>query len=555
MDNIYYYPISSTSLASIFSQACILPACLYPNRPRDLQSEYEEVILLTDNFGCKEADCCLQVILTNKEKESLISVSNGFFYYEEALPISRVKKIYFTKVEQISRTISNIILSTAFIPNHIIEYGSIKFADISCRNVMPPLDLVSSISKVRKSYDQYNRILGALALMKVAHEDGCNASPHYIDTVSKFNKLIESQKGTSIDIKFHKVFDNPTTFPFLKETIDSTTLEDEARKNNQTIKKNSITKVVDPSNLEKSTYLCYVLNNYGVADESRRNKIDELILNNFSELKPGYGESCALYYGFNRGYAAFNNQYKKDSKTEIVKFKLESLLDYYIIESVFEYSFDHTTPAEITLFNGWIPSTTSKVKKGEYVILDTVICDKKKVALFSCEWWENYLHSLQAKTSLIFLGTDFSESIKELILEPFANIIKDEISEEYEDNLALKIERANCDINRLQSEIDKYVQENQELRNELTQIASPKKSADLIVVGSMNQGCNVGSQMNCEEKEDYAKRIIKLCSLNLKDLTKEAKSKGLSVSKGELKENIILKILAADNSNYDLKFS
>jgi hypothetical protein len=136
--------------------------------------------------------------------------------------------------------------------------------------------------------------------------------------------------------------------------------------------------VVDPSNLEKSTYLCYVLNNYGVGEESRRNKIDELILNNFSGLKPGYEESCALYYGFNRGYSVFNNQYKKDGKTEIVKFKLESLLDYYIIESVFEYVFNHTTPSEIALFDGWVPSIHSMAKTGGYVILDTVICDKKK---------------------------------------------------------------------------------------------------------------------------------------------------------------------------------
>ena len=47
----YYYPISSTSLASIFGQACILPTCLYKNRIPDIQSKYENFILLTDKFG------------------------------------------------------------------------------------------------------------------------------------------------------------------------------------------------------------------------------------------------------------------------------------------------------------------------------------------------------------------------------------------------------------------------------------------------------------------------------------------------------------------------
>jgi hypothetical protein len=551
MDHIYYYPISSTSLAAIFSQACILPACLYFNRPRDIQSKCEELILLTKNFGCTEADCCLQVVLTDKEIDSLIEVKNEFFYYEEALPISRVKKIYFAREDQVTRTISNVNLSTAFIPNHIIEYGSTKFADISSGDIMPPADLVPSTHKVRQSFEQYNRILGALALMKVAHEEGCNVSPHYIDTVSKFNKLIESQKGTSIDAKFHKVFDEPTTPAFLKESIDSNTLEDEARKNNQTIKKNNITRRIDPSNLERTTYLCFVLNNYGVGEESRSNKIDELILNNFSGLKPGYEESCALYYGFNRGYAAFNNQYKKEGKTETIKFKMDSLIDYYIIESVFEYSFGHTTLAEITFFDGWVPSVTPKAKRGEYVILDTVICDKKKVALFSATWWENCLRLLDAKTNFVFLGIDFSQKIKEKILEPFANIIKDEIADEYEDKLALGVERANSDKNRMQSEIDKYKQENKELKNELANTQISKKDED---ESPKNQESNASSQMNFENKEDYAKRIIKLCSLNLTDLKKEAKSKGLSVSKGESKEDIVLKILDANNNNGELKF-
>ena len=52
----YYYPISSTSLASIFGQACILPTCLYKNRIPDIQSKYENIILLTDKFGVLGSD-------------------------------------------------------------------------------------------------------------------------------------------------------------------------------------------------------------------------------------------------------------------------------------------------------------------------------------------------------------------------------------------------------------------------------------------------------------------------------------------------------------------
>ena len=119
----------------------------------------------------------------------------------------------------------------------------------------------------------------------------------------------------------------------------------------QEVIKNKTTSVIDPSNLDGITYICYVLYNYGVGEESRRRKIDELILNNFTGLKSTKEEACAFYYGYNRGYAAFNNQYRGENKTENVKFQLNSLLDYYTIESIFEYSFNNVVPSNLLIID------------------------------------------------------------------------------------------------------------------------------------------------------------------------------------------------------------
>ena len=75
----YYYPISSTSLATIFGQACILPASLYKNRLPDIQNKFENFILLTKNFGCLESDCCLQIILTLEEEKSLALIPQHYY--------------------------------------------------------------------------------------------------------------------------------------------------------------------------------------------------------------------------------------------------------------------------------------------------------------------------------------------------------------------------------------------------------------------------------------------------------------------------------------------
>ena len=82
-------------MATIFGQACILPASLYKNRLPDIQNKFENFILLTKNFGCLESDCCLQIILTLEEEKSLVDINDGFYLFESAIPITRIKKIYF----------------------------------------------------------------------------------------------------------------------------------------------------------------------------------------------------------------------------------------------------------------------------------------------------------------------------------------------------------------------------------------------------------------------------------------------------------------------------
>ena len=384
----YYYPISSTSLATIFGQACILPASLYKNRLPDIQNKFENFILLTKNFGCLESDCCLQIILTLEEEKSLVDINDGFYLFESAIPITRIKKIYFENGKQASRTISNITLSTAFIPSHLVDEKNNTFKNVYANIEHVPEDIVSSVNSIKTSYDKYNRILGAMALMKTAHDEGCNFSAHYIDLLSKFNTYIESQKSeiAVIDTKFNRVFENHPAF--LDNIVTLETLEREAREYSQTIKKDKLTKVIIPDNLDKSAYVCYVLYDYGVGEESHRHKIDELILNNFTGLKQGYEESCALYYGYNRGYASFNNQYRKDGKTENVKFQLNSLLEYYTIESVYRYCFNKEVSSKIDLFDSWVKVMPSKrAKRGEYLLLDTLVRDKKKAILFSYDWW------------------------------------------------------------------------------------------------------------------------------------------------------------------------
>lgn len=237
----YYYPISSTSLAAIFGQACILPSSLYKNRLNDIQSKYENFILLTEKFGNSCTDCCIELVLTNEEVETLVNVKGGFYLYEKAIPISRIKKIFFAKKEQATRTISAIKLSTAFIPDFLVSSNDNQFDNTNINEIIVPGQLVDSMPIVKSAYERYDRILGALSLMKVAHQKGCNVSPLYIDTLTKFNSLIERQKNSfgDVDKKYHRFIDAP--HDLIVQSIDNSILEELARKEHQTINRNKIT--------------------------------------------------------------------------------------------------------------------------------------------------------------------------------------------------------------------------------------------------------------------------------------------------------------------------
>ncbi len=467
MYNKYYYPISATSLASIFSSACIYPASLYENRVNDVQSRLDEVILLTSYFGCKESDCCLEIFITDEEKEYLFDIKNGFFIYEKPIPISRIKKIHFKKASQVDRTITGIRMSTAFIPEAIVDHRDNNFSNESATIASLPDDFGTDIPALKNQQDEFNRILGALALMRIAHVEECNVSPHYIDTLSFFNKDIADTKAQqgSIDTSLTYVFNNPKNS--MRNVVSEMLMEETAKKEKQQISKNKITKIIDFSNLENTTYLYAILYTYGAENESKRKRVDELILENFQQIKEGKEEKVAFYYGYNRGYSILGNAYQKDGKKVNVKYQMDSLLDYYIIESVFNYAVFQRVSDSFDCFN-WVSRKHNVARKGEYIVVDTLIRDKKKIALFSEEWWKQYLPSFLKKDDITILGIDLTPILMDIIIKPWTNFVKKELQEEFDvekQNLSTEFDEAS---KILKESLSAASSDNKILRKEIT---------------------------------------------------------------------------------------
>jgi len=455
----YFLPISRTTLAHYFGCALIKPSKYFDNKPSDdLQDIYDNFLLLTKNIDSSKSDCCLEIILTDNECNDLIPIYNKeWFLFEKALPISRIKKIHFTNKDEMNNTITNIDMSTAYIPKNLIDDKRPQSDDNPIVEFQKPedckgLDLTKQIS-------QYDRYLGGLALLKIPREGSMNFSYSYIPTISQFNKVIarDLQNQNVIEPKAKNTWltsrEGEELRRDLELVIEQENVEEKAHKDNINLTKNLTTRIYDFSKLKDSkatrTYIYALLNTYAVGEESRRYKIDTLIVNKFDDdnINKGKKEDVALCYGYNRGYKVFTKSYKVNDKEESVKFKLNSQLDYYIIESVYQYAFNNIVAEQFDYIDDWCPKLETKpTKSNEYRILDTIVIaheeipKKKEISLD--DFWQTFYGGLATPLKNLFEQT--LKSFQEKITEVFENQIaelKTRIEQLERENQSLKIEK------------------------------------------------------------------------------------------------------------------
>ena len=446
----YYLPINSTSLAHYFVCACVKPAKYFENKPQDLQDRFRNALLLSSELGTNDTDCCIELVLTKDEERRLVHCGRKFFLFPTPLPISRVKAIHFRDPRQLEQTLSNINMSAAFIPHSLAKVARFSDAVIDVVNVTDkPID---------KDYSEqlviFDRILGALALMKTAKEPYMNYSENYASTLSFFNALVRNdlkKQGRQINEKFFGLFSRSGNFvkfiPYLEKKVTKEVLDQIAAENNQRIER-SYTKAINFDKLSGITYAFAILQSYGVGGEAATKKIDGLISNSFEDLKDGKAEGIALYYGYNRGYSVFSNSYgSEETGRQSVKYRLESLLDYYTIESVYQFTFyGNTISAQFPYIDDWCPRKNQNPKrKIDYKVLDTVFVGKKKPSVFSEEYLLGFLAEIKT--------FDFITSSIGSLVEQIRNRVANDTKEEIEDATETKIAEAYTIIESLKGQI------------------------------------------------------------------------------------------------------
>jgi len=448
METNYYFPIDSSNLPHYFGSACIKPSKYFKNRNEDIQNNYNEYLLITSKMGTNQTDCSLELVLTAEEEKNLIPINaeRGIFLFNKPLPITRVKSIYFNDEEVKDRIITAINVGTAFIPpievKVIQKMESVEFSALTLPTEAKSLDLSEQIKK-------YDRILGGFALMRLGGEEYMNYSTNYFSTLSFFNSVVATELSNlnkNINPIYHDIFVGKEKFKklfhYLNKEITESDLEQLASEEKQKVNKNKTTGLIDISLLNHATYVLAVLYTYGAGEEARRKKIDGLIANNFKgEIKPDKSEIISLCYGLNRGYSIFSNKYKVSGVEKIVKFKLDSQLDYYTIESIYQFTFNEINQGgEFPYLDKWCPKLAEpkRIRKNEYLILDELIIGEI-IKVGSAKWWSNFL--------LEFFQKEHAHLFKSS-LEKFFNKINSDIRDEMQEEFDSK----NDEIQNLQNE-------------------------------------------------------------------------------------------------------
>ena len=241
-----------------------------------------------------------------------------------------------------------------------------------------------------------------------------------------------------------------------------------------------------------------------------------------------------MCYGINRGYSAFSNKYILGKIEKVVKYQLNSLLDYYTIESLYQYAFNNKRSDDFSYLN-WCPKQTgSKKCKTDYSILDVIVTGKKKANVSSSEYMENLLSQFfQKDTAPLFRG--LLENLREIIY----NDTKDEIADDYVNQINLKQE----EINQLKVKQKEFLnsQSTEYVKEERLQL---EKSIEPIVEQQTTNLAKNDVKQIIEQYLEYKQKKSK----SLKD---EAKNRGINVS-GKSVEEIIILLMTTTDSKFNI---
>jgi len=591
--NTFYLPLSSQSLAHYFNRALILPAIYFSNRPADIQNKLKNKILFSNKKWVKNCDCSLEIVFAESEINVLKKINENFYEYENSLPISRIKTINFLDEKQKETTIWNINSGAAFIPEDLIKIEMKHDSEIISDEILTNSDESTFNDTISEKINLFDKLLGSFAFLKVSTRAFMNYPTNYFSTLSYFNEIIKEQinrveksEGLTLTYRLWDLFEVENSSwkkwqSFIFGKVGVKDVESIAENEGISIEKKFGTISLTSIPKENQLYDLAVLSIYG---DNKNKSADDLVTDILNGIIPSEkAEDVSFLFGLNTGYARLRNKYKTLSKEINVKFKLDSKLDYYTIESIYQFVFnDEKRNYSFSYLDEWCPiKDINESIKGydTYRMLDVMVISKKKETLLDI-FMENYSKSIYLKIIDAinqwlppFVKSEEKDAINhfEKILGPtLIEVINDlEIKVELDsrhqfnsekniliDDYETKIKNLEAEISALKEEKHKFKLENDNLLkkdidlndSKLTKESSsrePKREEENLDIQNSSDNSNLKNIIQ-ESDPSSSANLKTLSAIQLKSI---AKSKGIKKWNKMKKEELIE---ALTNNEYRL---
>lgn len=346
----FFIHIQSDTLAHYFVHGLFCPVQFLTNKSYDIQNNYESYLLLSDKKWNVDSDCSVEIELLEEEISKLLKIQNNYFLIQTCFPLSRLRKIHFEDKKKAEMVIWNINNGAAFVPNWVVSFESKLKNDIASLKEEANIPTENQDQDLKTKIKKYNRLMGGLTFMRIGllakNNLNLDVTKDYLSVLSYFNTHILNEIKS--DIKINNDLQNIFTgekeiFKYLAKDISLADVSLAGKNESQNVQRKFNTITFDNLDPNSLTFKLAMLNTYGKGKVKSDN---DLVSGLLSKTKDKLVEELSLIFGLYIGYSDLRNRYSNELGTLDIKFKLNSILDFYLIESLFNYTFHDKAKSE-----------------------------------------------------------------------------------------------------------------------------------------------------------------------------------------------------------------
>ncbi|WP_368228506.1 hypothetical protein [Bacteroides caccae] len=219
---------------------------------------------------------------------------------------------------------------------------------------------------------------------------------------------------------------------------------------------------------------------------------------------------------------------------------MESKLDHYIIESVYQYIFHNIiTNTPFDYIDAWCPSLkcAQHVKSTDYQILDMIVIGKKKATVFSHEYWIGFFQEFKSS---------FWDALKEIAgkdkveynIKVLINKIHQDLLEEWNEQSELEKAKYLEELANKERTIERLYLETKQLKEQFDCNATITQFAEKNNIPTIIENVNEQIKIGEHSIDDILLEYDEYLKLKLDDLKKKLKEQSILFSKSAKKDEL-----------------